>query len=155
MDKETKSQVADLIEKFKNHAATVHSSLGKSVTNACLLVEREAKKSMKETMTWTMVGYGGHRGGHIHYPSIPGSPPAIDTGRLVQSITHRVENAFTPTGYVGTKVDYGKFLETGTSVMAPRPWLGPALEKNREKIKEMLGQSVEGKIVESESENTD
>jgi hypothetical protein len=120
-----------------------------------LLVEREAKLSMKNTVTWTMRGYTGHRGGKVHYPSMPGNPPAIDTGVLVQSVTHRIEGTFQPEGYVGTREPYGRYLEYGTSVMAPRPWLGPALEANREKIMSMLGEAVSGKIVETESENTD
>ena len=39
---------------------------------------------------------------------------------------------------VGSNVDYIGFLEFGTSKRPARPFLFPALEKNRDKIKELL-----------------
>jgi hypothetical protein len=143
---ENRKEVQKLIDAFKNRAVKVHTGLQKAINTACLLVEREAKQSMYNTTTWTEHGY--KRGNKIHYPSMPGQPPAVDTARLVQSITHRIENTFNPTGYVGTKLSpYPRMLEEGTSKMARRPWLGPALDKNRERIKELLGEAVSGKIV--------
>lgn len=35
-------------------------------------------------------------------------------------------------GAVGTNVDYGKFQEEGTRYMDPNPYLGPAIEENRQ-----------------------
>lgn len=60
--------------------------------------------------------------------SNPGEPPNLDTGRLNKSILvepakpSAKDNAV----YVGTNLEYGKFLEFGTASMAPRPWLYPA-----------------------------
>jgi len=37
---------------------------------------------------------------------------------------------------------YGKFIEFGTSKMSARPFLGPAYEKNKEKIQEIIAQKL-------------
>lgn len=37
-----------------------------------------------------------------------------------------------------SKIFYGKFIEWGTSQQAERPFLQPALEKNKSKIKEIM-----------------
>ena len=37
-----------------------------------------------------------------------------------------------------SEIFYGKFIEWGTSTQAERPFLQPALEKNRSKIKEIM-----------------
>jgi len=53
------------------------------------------------------------RGGKTHTASSAGNPPAIDTGRLVSSITMRPATAFgkTPTAKVSTNVEYSQYLE--------------------------------------------
>jgi HK97 gp10 family phage protein len=67
-----------------------------------------------------------------HRASAPGEAPASDTGRLVNSITAYAGGngeAFTVAGR-GT-VTYAPLLEFGTSKMAPRPFMLPALEKSK------------------------
>ena len=53
------------------------------------------------------------RGGKVHRASTKDNPPAIDTGRLVNSITMRPATAFskTPTAKVSTNVEYSQYLE--------------------------------------------
>lgn len=100
------------------------------VTICSAEVERTCKSIMRDTVTNPNVTYGS-RG---HHPSVAGNPPAVDTGTLLQSITHSVDddgkgNAI---GYVGSILknpDYPSFLEYGTSKMKPRPWLSTALTK--------------------------
>ena len=58
-------------------------------------------------------------------PSAPGQPPAVQTGRLRNSIVHQPATAGNLFARAGTNVPYGKYLEFGTSKMAARPWLGP------------------------------
>ena len=91
-----------------------------------------------------------------HYPSKPGFPPAIDTGRLVNSITWQASDGHgssisapateddklkNPEAgpheticIVGTNVEYGRFLELGTIKTRPRPYLRIALEAKRKSI---------------------
>jgi hypothetical protein len=56
-------------------------------------------------------------------PSSPGEPPGVDTGALRASIhTEKLDN-FTQAIVCG--VDYGAYLEFGTSRMAARPFFAP------------------------------
>jgi HK97 gp10 family phage protein len=152
MDEEIRRQVQELIAQFQEKGKSVHTNLERSVANACMLVERTAKEEMRDTALDLDKAY--KRGNHIHYASAEGNPPAIDTGRLVQSITHRIESngdGSSIDGYVGSNVWYAKWMEGGTKIMPiPRPWLYPALDKNRDKIKKLLGDAVAGREVELE-----
>jgi HK97 gp10 family phage protein len=63
-----------------------------------------------------------------YQPSAPGEPPRKRTGTLQKSIAHEVERQpGAVLARVGTKVDYGRFLEFGTRRMKARPYLRPAL----------------------------
>lgn len=65
-------------------------------------------------------------------PSQPGEGPGVVTGRLRGSITWRPgADALSPFVDIGTNVTYAPFLEGGTSRMAARPFLKPALEAAR------------------------
>jgi len=65
-------------------------------------------------------------------PSQPGSGPSVRTGRLRGSITWNLaedlEGVYVD---VGSNVFYAPFVELGTTRMAPRPFLVPALEAGR------------------------
>ena len=62
-------------------------------------------------------------------PSPPGHGPGVRTGRLRASITWRPGlDAVSPYVDVGSAVLYAPFVELGTSRMAARPFLRPALE---------------------------
>lgn len=64
-----------------------------------------------------------------HTASAPGDPPAVDTGRLRQSIVALKVERYR--WRVGTNVDYALALEFGTRHIAARPFLRPAAEKVR------------------------
>lgn len=82
-------------------------------------VESAAKRSMGQTAP----------------PSAPGHPPAVRTGRLRASITWRPgQDAVSPYVDIGTAVVYAPYVELGTSNMAARPFLRPALEAARSSI---------------------
>ncbi len=88
----------------------ISTQLKKGMTKACLLVERDAK---------------------INSP--------VDTGRLRSSITNRLEVEENQlVGIVGTNVEYASFQEFGTSKMPAHPFLFPALEANKSRIKDLL-----------------
>ena len=76
----------------------------------------------------------------FHRASAPLQPPALDTGRLHQSIGidgSRLKQP-QPTVRVGTKtsdkVPYAGWLEHGTRKMAPRPFMVPSVKKARPEI---------------------
>ena len=70
-------------------------------------------------------------------PSEPGTPPRSETGRLRDSLFVRT-SADGLSAEVGTDLDYGAHLEFGTQTMPARPWLHPAFEATRKRIKERI-----------------
>lgn len=67
------------------------------------------------------------RGGKEHVASAPGEPPAVDIGNLANSVQHTMTGD--TEGEVDVGAEYGLDLELGTVNMAPRPFLGPAVER--------------------------
>ena len=98
------------------------------------LVEAEAKQSIQRGVKSGRIY---KRRSVVHQASAPGEPPASDTGFLVSNITKTaVEKSGTELSIsIESKAPYSKFLEFGTRKMSARPFLQPALEKNRNKIK--------------------
>lgn len=128
------------LERMKNY-----SPLEKVVGQACGIVQKDIMESMRDTPTQS-IGYHTYNKKVLHYPSLPNNPPAVDTGTLRRSITFDVETDESKvTGRVGSTIldpPYGAYLEFGTSRMIQRPWLRPALERNREVIKENIKEGV-------------
>ncbi len=91
----------------------------------------ESAQDLRETAR-ELVGKPGAGGA-----SRPGEPPRLDSGRLRDSIFARV-SADGLSAEVGTDLDYGAQLEFGTQRMAARPWLHPAFEASKDRIKARL-----------------
>ena len=136
---------SEFIDILQNKQKKVVTELGKSIAKCCATIQREAMEEMRDTAIDTSKTYG-KKG---HHPSLPGNPPAVDTGTLRRSITYEVdENNLV--GYVGSNLKnppYGAYLEFGTTkdgkqIIKPRPWLKPATEKSMEKIKEIMAGAV-------------
>jgi len=129
-----------------------------------MMIERDVKMSMKTQGEGRLYMIGKNRD-IPHWASKAGDPPAVLTGRLRASITTawtggqrpipdskaQAEDAIgVPPGdpdvefkvVVGTNVNYGVFLELGTSRMAPRPFMRPVLEQHRADIEKRLGTIV-------------
>ena len=68
--------------------------------------------------------------------------PNVDTGRLVNSITHTKADDMTEV--VGTNVEYAPYVEYGTAKTLAYPFLKPALEKNIEKYKAIIEKYLRG-----------
>lgn len=73
-----------------------------------------------------------------HHPSLPYNPPAVDTGELIRSILFDVDHMSMEVGSYGG-APYGKWLETGTPRMKPRPWLEPAVSEHADDIIKRIG----------------
>ena len=126
---------------FKDNTDEVLSALEKAIENGLTAIGMTAEGHAKRKIT---------------------SYPAVDTGRLRNSITFALsgEKANTPTYtdnkngvynysgtapddkekavYVGTNVEYGSFVDLGTSKMAPRPFLKPAATEHSEEYKKIM-----------------
>lgn len=72
------------------------------------------------------------RGGITHVASQPGYPPNVDTGALRASIR------WSPAGrlriLIHDAVEYGVYLELGTSSMAARPFMAPVFAAWRSRV---------------------
>lgn len=93
------------------------------------------------------------RGGEAHAASMPGFPPAIDTGRLVNSLRLDYANTVTPPAYLvaelstavkyAPKLEYG--LKSGKRRAAARPAWRPAFHRQLPRIREEIRAAFGGK----------
>ena len=75
------------------------------------------------------------RGSIAHQASAPGEAPATDTGFLQTQITTQVKVQDDKViGQIIASAPYARHLEFGTTNIMPRPFMQPALEKNKNKI---------------------
>lgn len=103
--------------------------LESSVTQAMIEgLEKAAIKIHESAVKGIMTQSMGRRYGN-HIASRPGDPPNTDTGRLVGSVRWELDTQ-SLTASVGSNLGYAVDLEFGTSRMAPRPWLAPAVRQN-------------------------
>lgn len=120
----------------------------------------EVRRNFQEVLEKALIEMGIEA--EAHAKEIITAKGAVDTGRLRNSITFAIggESANIssysadrgeggtysgtapkrnmPCVYVGTNVDYAVWIETGTSRMAERPFIRPAVEDFRDEYKEIL-----------------
>lgn len=111
---------------LKNLGPEVEAKLRTLVVRIATLVQADAVRSIQRG---SKTGRTYKRGSVSHRASAPGEAPATDSGSLASSI-QRVDDGIQAA--VGTGLEYGKMLEFGTRHILARPWLNPALEKNRQ-----------------------
>ncbi len=118
----------------KKRYRTVDSQYAKqtrdTISIAGLLVMNEAKRSIQSHSA------GGRTYGN-HTASAAGQPPNTDTGFLVSNIFLDKDNDGMGAD-VESRADYSVYLEFGTREMQPRPFMQPALESQRAKIKSLF-----------------
>ena len=112
------------------------------VTRATLMVENTAKKSIQAGGTGKE--YQKYTPRRTHRASAPNNPPATDTGFLVSQITMDVDVKANGSvvGQIISSAPYSKALEFGTVNMQPRPFMQPALMKNKRKIQAMFKKGI-------------
>jgi len=95
-------------------------------------IELDAEKSIT----------AGSVSGAGHVPSAPGQPPNADTRVLDGNIETEIKAQMPPTVSITSKAPYAGFLEYGTSRMAPRPYMRPSTERNRDDVARLVGEAV-------------
>lgn len=123
---------SDRLLKMRNSAREVVAALYSAGQD----IELDAERSITE----------GSVSGKGHVPSLPGQPPNADTRHLDTNIETTIEAQNPPTVHVTSHAEYSAALEYGTSKMAERPFMRPALEKNRKNITEKVAAAVSAKI---------
>lgn len=94
------------------------------------MVETEAELSITR----------GSVSGEGHVPSAPGDPPNRDTGLLDNSIETTQDGPLKVS--VTSNAPYSRALEFGTSKMAERPFMRPALQKKRDAVQTLIRRAV-------------
>lgn len=116
----------DLLEQVNKFKQVAEKEFKTAVKLTSIAVLGDSVKSIQRG---SKTGRIYKKGGVFHQASAPGESPASDTGRLAGDIDI-INKGLTAT--VGTALEYGRFLEHGTMRIAERPWLRPAIDKNRQ-----------------------
>jgi len=138
----------ELSDFLKERASGINENLEKAIKICGEKVRSDIQYDMAHTPRNTERSYYTNNKTTAHHPSLPGNPPAPDTGNLRESIRYEVyNNDGNVYGIVGTtqkNPDYGLYLEYGTSDgrIAPRPWLRPAMRKNNDFIRTTIAKAV-------------
>ena len=106
----------------------------KAIARSTLVVRNTAVKSIQAGGTGeTVLKYNPRR---THTQSAPKQPPASDTGFLVSQISTDVQTHSNGSvvGKIISAAPYSKFLEFGTTTMTERPFMQPAIDRNKRKI---------------------
>jgi len=81
-------------------------------------------------------------------PSMPGQPPGIDTGALRASVHTEKVKAREHKTVAGTDyaiyLEYGTVTEDGSTRMAARPFMLPAVERTKRQIPAIMESVIEG-----------
>jgi len=115
----------ELAEKFRAAGKEVQGKIDKALLKAGYLVERDVKKSFGTS------------------PSPPGGPPGVVTGTLRRSIATRLVPGNVQ---VGTNVVYARRLEFGFEGQEARPYLYPALKRNKEEILKIINKGLNDEL---------
>lgn len=137
----------DQFSKYLSQVAPqIEDNMNKSIKLCCEKVRSDIQESMAKTERDMSKTYFTNNKTKAHHPSLPGNPPAPDTGNLRNSIRYEVHSEGSEIyGVVGSTQkdpDYAVFTEYGTNKMAPRPWLRPAMQKNNEWIRKSMANAV-------------
>ena len=142
----------------ENVKRVINQALERNMRAACIHLQSAVKNliSTRAVIRRTR-GQTGQRGRPVFESSRPGMPPHLRTGTLLGSIQYRVDRG--PIGIVGTDRarilagaktvsprtvrGYGAYLELGTRKMAARPYLRPALIRERDTLARILATPVE------------
>ncbi|WP_022687190.1 HK97-gp10 family putative phage morphogenesis protein [Sphingomonas phyllosphaerae] len=84
--------------------------------------------------------------GKAHLPSAPGSPPNNDTGVLANNIetARDPDNPLRVT--VSSNAPYASSQEFGNSKLPERPYMRPAVARERKAVTQLVGQAVSAAI---------
>lgn len=127
--------LGSLKTRLSSKASEYQKNLRAALVKGGNMVAKSAKKSIARGQK-TGVVYGNHQA------SAPGEAPAQDTGELARGI--QVQKRGDHVLIVST-APYSAALEFGTETIAPRPFMQPAVEENREPIKAMLKELKDSK----------
>jgi len=132
----SKNRSAEVLQDYTSDAKQL-------VGEAANLVRNTAVESIVQGAK-SGVTYRKYNPRRVHTASAAGEAPASDTGYLANNIFVNMDaDGFGAS--VESRADYSSFLEFGTTKMAARPFMQPALEENRPKIKRLQNQMIKAR----------
>jgi len=140
-------ELAGLPDFLKEKASGINSKLEKAIGLCCKKVHDDIQFNMAHTPRNMSKSYYTNNQSKAHHPSLPENPPAVDTGRLRDSINYEVQGSGQEVyGIVGSTLkepDYAFWTEYGTTKMVQRPWLRPAMKSNNDFIRKSITKAVQ------------
>ena len=134
------------IESLTRSLKQIPSSMGKKATAATSEACRLLRADIVQSISYKGTGrtYEKYRPRRTHTASAPNEPPATDTGFLVNNIFVKFDSDKLGVS-VESRANYSLALEFGTSKMAARPFMQPALESNKSKIRTLEKRMIKAK----------
>lgn len=129
--------MADIFKNIESLKSKAEAETARAVRATAQAIRNDAIISVKSHLS---AGNVYTRGTVKHVASKPGSPPNQDRGTLTRNI--RVTMNDDLTADVSSNAPYSAALEFGTSNMAARPFMTPAVEGQRVKHKERLQKAI-------------
>tara|TARA_R100001015_G_C4559853_1_gene119919 strand:+ start:325 stop:759 length:435 start_codon:yes stop_codon:yes gene_type:complete len=125
---------------FKNYSKSIEKELKKNLRIAGMMVRNTAVQSILSGGKSGKV-YEKYNPRRTHRSSGEGQAPASDTGFLASNIVLSKINDQDMSIEVESRAEYSEFLEFGTQNMKARPFMFPALEENKPKIRRMFNKT--------------
>lgn len=125
---------------FKNYSKSIQKELKRNLRIAGMMVRNTAVLSILSGGKSGKV-YEKYNPRRTHRASGEGQAPASDTGFLASNIVLSKINDQDMSIEVESRAEYSEFLEFGTQNMKARPFMFPALEENKPKIRRMFKQT--------------
>ena len=129
--------MADIFKNIEALKSKAEAETARAVRATAQAIRNDAIISVKSHLS---AGRVYTRGTVKHVASKPGSPPNQDRGTLTRNI--RVTMNDDLTADISSNAPYSAALEFGTSNMAARPFMTPAVEGQRVKHKERLQKAI-------------
>ena len=129
--------ISALSRQLAELAGDADAVMSEVVANLAIDTEREAVQGIQRGPATGAVRPDGSRA------SAPGEYPMSDTGRLANNVVANLPTSGNISAEVGTNVQYGRYLEFGTSRMAARPWLLPSFNKAKVGVEAKLKRAIE------------
>lgn len=129
--------MADIFKNIESLKSKAEAETARAVRATAQAIRNDAIISVKSHLS---AGNVYTRGTVKHVASKPGSPPNQDRGTLTRNI--RVTMNDDLTADISSNAPYSAALEFGTSNMAARPFMTPAVEGQRVKHKERLQKAI-------------
>lgn len=141
----------DSFAKFAEHLAVMSAAVviaeHKALERCAILVEKTAKSEIGHYQPevgpfqdWAPLADSTEaEKSRLGYPA---DAPLLREGALRDSIEHEVHGN---EAVIGSKSDIAAYQEFGTATIPPRPFIGPAAFRNKEKIRHIIGEAaIEG-----------